>query len=135
MIKSKSLRSLIVLLFIATLLFFFNNRHKAFKQFPASSNGTIQNYNIDVGNLIYTKHARCRMKCRKVDESEVKEIIEKGNINLKKSNSSDKPCPTIAYEGFSHDNQHLRIVVADCEPRDKVITVIDLETDFKCDCY
>lgn len=133
--KSKFLRSIFVLLVIAVVLFFFNNRNRETKQFPITPNGTSQNFKVDVDNLIYTKHARCRMKCRMVDESEVKEVIEKGEINSIKSNPNDKPCPTVAYEGVSHDMQHLRIVIADCEPRDKVITVIDLETDFKCDCY
>lgn len=90
---------------------------------------------IDTLDLIYTKHAICRMDCRNVSEIEVIEIITANRINIKKSDYKDKPCPTIAYEGRSSDGQLLRIVVADCEPRDKVVTVIDLETDFKCDCY
>ena len=85
--------------------------------------------------LIYTKHARCRMDCRKVDESEVVEILQQNNINHKKSKTSDKPCPSFAYEGISHDNQYLRIVVAKCEQNWKVVTCIDLETDYSCSCY
>ena len=90
---------------------------------------------VNTSNLIYTKHAKCRMECRHVDESEVVEIINAGNVNENKSDKNDSPCPTLAYEGKSHDGQHLRIVVADCEPRDKIVTVIDLENDYKCDCY
>ena len=33
------------------------------------------------GKLIYTKHARCRMDCRHIDESEVDEIMANGRIN------------------------------------------------------
>ncbi len=89
----------------------------------------------DIPSLIYTKHARCRMDCRKVDESEVIEILQQNNINHKKSKTGDKPCPSFAYEGISHDNQHLRIVVAKCEQNWKVVTCIDLETDYSCSCY
>jgi hypothetical protein len=88
-----------------------------------------------IPSLIYTKHARCRMDCRKVDESEVLEILQQGHINSKKSKEGDKPCPSFAYEGVSHDNQHLRIVVAKCETNWKVVTCIDLETDYSCSCY
>ncbi len=90
---------------------------------------------IDTLDLIYTKHAKCRMDCREVTKNEVVEIVTGNRINVKKSDYNDKPCPTIAYEGRSSDGQLLRVVIADCNPRDKVVTVIDLETDFKCDCY
>jgi hypothetical protein len=85
-------------------------------------------------HLIYTKHALCRMDCRHIDESEILEILNEGNINARKSDENDKPCPTYAYEGYSHDNQHLRIVIARCDEGEKVITCIDLENEFQCDC-
>ena len=83
-------------------------------------------------NITYTKHARCRMQCRQIDETEVAEIIAQGHINKQKSNAADKPCPTIAYEGISHDKQHLRIVAAQCSDALKIVTCIDLKTDFPC---
>ena len=85
-------------------------------------------------HLIYTKHARCRMQCRQIDESEIQEIINTGIVNQKKSNANDQPCPTIALEGTSHDNQQLRIVFAKCDDEVKVVTCIDLKNDFDCDC-
>jgi len=91
--------------------------------------------NINTLDLIYTNHAKCRMDCREVSRNEVVEIIVGNKINVKKSDYNNRPCPTLAYEGRSSDGQLLRVVVADCEPKDKVVTVIDLETDFKCNCY
>lgn len=85
-------------------------------------------------HLIYTKHARCRMQCRQIDESEIQEIINSGTINQRKSNANDQPCPTIALEGTSHDNQQLRIVFAKCDDDVKVVTCIDLKNDYECDC-
>ncbi len=99
-----------------------------------SESKEIFNSSINTQDLVYTKHAKCRMECREVSRNEVVEIISGNKINIKKSNYNDKPCPTIAYEGRSSDGQLLRVVVADCEPKDKVVTVIDLETDFKCTC-
>lgn len=84
--------------------------------------------------ISYTKHARCRMECRMVSESEVEDILENGRINRSKSDPADKPCPTEALEGRSADGQQLRVVVARCEETDKIVTVIDLETDFTCTC-
>ncbi|MEO8147020.1 MAG: DUF4258 domain-containing protein [Bacteroidia bacterium] len=84
--------------------------------------------------LIFTKHARCRMDCRHIDESEIREIIKDGKVNEHKSNPNDQPCPTFAIEGTSHDNQQLRIVFAKCDDEVKVITCIDLKNDFECDC-
>lgn len=86
------------------------------------------------GKLIYTKHALCRMDCRKIDESEVKEILEKGNINYSKSDPASRPDPKYALEGTTRDNQRVRIVFASSESRVVVITVIDLDTEWSCDC-
>ena len=84
--------------------------------------------------LIYTKHARCRMDCRHVTETEVREIVAENHINERKSKPDDARCPTYAYEGYSHEQQHLRIVIAKCDEVWKVVTCIDLENEFACDC-
>ncbi len=81
-----------------------------------------------------TKHALCRMKCRSINEKEIKAILEKGKINYKKSDLKDEPCPTYALEGISDDNQHIRVVVGNCETEAVIITVIDLEEEHTCDC-
>ena len=85
--------------------------------------------------LIYTKHARCRMDCRHINEQEIQEIISADHINARKSNPNDSRCPTYAYEGYSHDHQHLRIVIAKCDEVWKVVTCIDLENEFACECH
>ncbi len=91
--------------------------------------------NRKASHLVYTKHARCRMDCRKIDESEVREILEKGTLNYAKSAPADKPCPTYALEGTTHDQQRVRIVFAGCSNDElKVVTCIDLDTDWQCAC-
>lgn len=87
-----------------------------------------------VSYLEYTAHARCRMQCRKISQREVEEIMRDGKINYKKSDMNDKPCPTYALEGMTSDQQRVRIVFAQCDKTTKVVTCIDLDTDFECDC-
>lgn len=74
------------------------------------------------------------MECREIDESEVREVLQEGKINYTKSNLKDKPCPTYAVEGITHDRQRVRIVVGDCASQASIVTVIDLENDFRCEC-
>ena len=81
-----------------------------------------------------TIHARCRMDCRNIDETEVKDILENGSINYRKSDLKDKPCPTYALEGITKDNQRVRVVVGDCNNEAVIITVIDLDHEFECHC-
>lgn len=93
----------------------------------------IEGFNRNAEKIIFSKHAKCRMDCRKIDEAEVSAILKKGTVNLKKI-QSDKRGKTYPVEGYTQDKQHVRIVFA---PRDEalvVVTVIDLGTEWKCDC-
>lgn len=84
-------------------------------------------------HLIYSKHARCRMECRHIDESEVKEILEAGQLNSNKIESGDKG-KSYPLEGITHDKQHVRIVFAPKQESLVVVTVIDLDNEWPCDC-
>jgi Domain of unknown function (DUF4258) len=83
-----------------------------------------------------TKHGKCRMECRQLDLSEIQEVLDKGEINAKKSGQNDKPgqCPTTALEGKTRDGQRARVIVSDCGTHCNLVTVIDLDTEFKCHC-
>ncbi|RAI99397.1 uncharacterized protein DUF4258 [Chitinophaga skermanii] len=88
----------------------------------------------DVPTLKFTKHALCRMACRRISEEEVLDMYMNGKVNPKKSEKNGKPCPTIAREGYTSDGQHVRIVFGECGGEVKVITCIDLERDWSCEC-
>ncbi len=90
--------------------------------------------NRNVHNLILTKHAMCRMECRDITEEEIKEILREGDINYAKSNLNDKRGVTYALEGYSDDRQHLRIIFAPEKDRLVVVTCIDLNKEWQCDC-
>ena len=99
------------------------------------SETTSTDFNRNPSQINYSKHARCRMSCRHIDESEVKEMIKDGNINYSKSDLDSDAChKRYALEGYSHDNQQLRIIVAECNNELTVITVIDLKKEWPCAC-
>ena len=108
-----------------------NNRPK-----DPASNPTDRDKGFDrrVSYLEYSNHAKCRMQCRKISQAEVEEIMRDGKINYNKSDLQNARCPRYAVEGLTRDDQRVRIIYAQCNDKTVVVTVIDLETDFKCDC-
>ena len=100
---------------------------------PGENAEDVEGFNRKTSNLIFSKHAKCRMQCRNIDESEIREILKTGKINHKKI-QSDKRGMTYPVEGFTHDRQHVRIVFAPKADALVVVTVIDLDTEWKCDC-
>jgi hypothetical protein len=134
--KRRPLLVVILLVILLTALLVGRMRIRTDNQHSIPSRSEVGFEEIDrhPQKLIFTKHARCRMDCRQIDESEVKEIIEKGTINYNKSDPSHKPDPTYALEGITHDKQHVRLVVAPSEHELVVITCIDLDHEWSCHC-
>lgn len=83
--------------------------------------------------LVYTRHARCRMDCRHIDADEVDEILREGRINRERTRR-DGPCTSYALEGRTSDDQNVRIVYADCDRETRVVTAIDLDRNWPCSC-
>ena len=90
--------------------------------------------NRNISHLILTKHAKCRMDCRDITEDEIKEILHDGNINYMKSDINNERGPTYALEGYSHDHQHLRVIFAPKQDEMVVVTCIDIDKEWHCDC-
>ncbi len=83
----------------------------------------------------YSKHALCRMDCRHIDQSEVLDILHNGKINYNKSELEAAECKKrYAVEGYSKDNQHLRIIFVPCHTEMTVVTCIDLGKEWECSC-
>ena len=87
-----------------------------------------------VAYLEYSNHAKCRMECRHISQGEVEEIMRDGKINYSKSDLKNARCPRYAVEGETIDDQNVRIVYAQCNDKTIVVTVIDLQTEWHCDC-
>ena len=91
--------------------------------------------NRNPSNINYSKHARCRMDCRHIDEAEVKDLLKNGTINYRKSDLKGDDCKMkYAVEGISKDDQKLRIVFAPCGSEITVVTCIDLNKEWECHC-
>jgi len=101
---------------------------------PASTIDRDRGFDRRISYLEYSKHAKCRMDCRHITQSEVEEIMKDGSINYNKSDLQNARCPRYAIEGDTRDNQHVRIIFAQCNEKTEVVTVIDLETEWSCDC-
>ena len=86
------------------------------------------------GQLILTKHAKCRMDCRHITVSEIREILDSGIINYSKSEPEAHPDPKYAMEGFTTEQQHLRIIVAPEANKLIIITCIELGVEWTCHC-
>ncbi len=132
--KNKSYPFLIL---IAALLFFFwVKKNQRGKQPGRITVDTVKDdyFALRSGNktITYSRHAKCRMDCRHIDESEVKEILATGEINYNKEETSDKGI-TYPLEGITHDGQHVRIVFAPKEKEIVVVTAIDLGKDWPCE--
>lgn len=91
-------------------------------------------FDRSANNLFFTKHAKCRMKCRNITQQEVKDILINGTINYSKSDLNDPRGPSYALEGRTRDRQKVRIIFAPKKQHLTVVTVIDLERDYVCNC-
>jgi hypothetical protein len=96
--------------------------------------GTREGLNRNASNLIYSKHARCRMDCRHISEEEVLSVLRTGKINWEKSDMRGQPDPKYALEGDTVDGQRIRVIFANSPRGIVVVTVIDLENEWKCNC-
>lgn len=74
------------------------------------------------------------MQCRHITQTEVKEILEQGTINFSQSEPQGRPDPKYALEGYTKENQHLRIIFANSPRGLVVVTCIDLGVEWQCDC-
>jgi len=86
------------------------------------------------GQLIFTRHARCRMDCRHITAREIHEVLDNGTINYGKSEPDSRPDPKYAVEGYTTEQQHLRIIIAPENTRLIVITCIELGVEWSCHC-
>jgi hypothetical protein len=76
--------------------------------------------------MTVTPKAACIMSCFGIEESELKETISKGNVNLSESEARKQPCPV-----YLINSEDLNFKVEVCE---KASVVIDIVTEKSCDC-
>ncbi len=134
---NKKYTSILFLIAAILLLFWVKNNQQGDsgqKKFPTEKKVENRPYlDRSLTEIVYSKHARCRMECRQIDESEVKEIWKKGILNEDKIEKSSKGS-SYPLEGRTHDGQRVRIVFAPQGEKLVVVTVIDLEKEWACEC-
>ena len=116
----------VVIVLLVIVFFQHNNSYRFFSNKDAFR---------DTSHVIFTKHAKCRMDCRHINKREINEVITTGNVNYAKSGYGTKGDETFALEGYSDEHQHLRVVVAPESDGLVVITCIDLDKEWPCNCY
>ena len=137
--NSKKILPYIFLAAMTILLLFLKNCNKN-KSSNSKKNTTTEvkeqrGLNRNPSQINYSKHAKCRMDCRHIDESEVKDMIATGTLNYKKSDLQKDDChKRYAVEGYSKDNQHLRIIVVPCADEITIVTCIDIGAEWECHC-
>jgi len=113
-----------------------NNGRKETPTAPVAPEGfTERDLQYKGKQVVITRHARCRMGCRKIDAFEIQEVIDQDKINYRKNKPAQAGrCASIAYEGTTKDQQHVRVIVGDCDQEPIIITVIDLGNKYNCTC-
>lgn len=87
----------------------------------------------DVDELVYVDHARCRMRCRSVDQRTVERVYRDGVVNCRKSNYKDGK-PRYALEKRDDRGDKIRVIVEDDEGQHIIVTVIRLGQGDHCSC-
>jgi hypothetical protein len=126
------------ILFIAAaaLLFWIKTNQrgeKKAKQIAVENTGKKEPFVRDTALLVYSRHAKCRMGCRQIDKEEVQDILLNGKINFQRV-EEDAEGITYPIEGLTQDRQYVRIVFAPKTNAIVVVTAIDLEKEWPCDC-
>lgn len=122
----RKIKSVVIILLLAVLYFVGNG---------VSDKHSLPEFDKSITQIELTKHAACRMDCRQINEREIKEIIQNGKLNKNKSGyDKEHDNYTYAFEGYSYQNQHIRVVVTPRKNDLLIITVIDLDVDWACKC-
>jgi hypothetical protein len=146
--RIKKIASIFQLLLMAMLIISLENctqpsDHSTIQNVPAQvSKGPTRQEHVDDSGLDrhplkmhFSKHAKCRMGCRHIDDTEIREILENGTINFQKSALNGDPCRRkYAVEGHTNEGQRLRVIFAPCGNEITVVTCIDLGVEWACDC-
>ena len=140
-VRKKSRLAPLVLVVILVILLLLvrqcgSNRENTTETKPSQETKEPKGLNRNPSAINYSKHARCRMDCRHITESEVREVLAQGKINYAKSDIGNNPDCKKKYvvEGKTKNGQRVRIIFVPCATELTVVTVIDLGEEWACDC-
>ena len=127
--RKKALPALVIVLFAVFFVIFLRRTPTT----GSDNNGSDPVASYRSGKIVYSKHARCRMDCRKISEEEIKEVLQEGVVNHGKS-EPELDSPRYALEDVTQDGQKVRIVIALEKNVAVLVTCIDLEKEWPCNC-
>lgn len=121
---------------LAVILFLVRKNENADETAVAkrSSSASIRGLNRQPNKIVYSRHAKCRMQCRDITEAEINEVLQEGKINYRKSELQKDDCQKRYAVEDKANGQYIRIVVAQCDNILTVITCIDLDKEWSCEC-
>jgi hypothetical protein len=122
-----------IIIVLIVIIGFFMRSYPRLKKIRKENRTELSALDRNLG-IVLTKHARCRMACRDISEQEIKEIINNGTIDVERSDPEAERGAEYALEGYSHERQHLRVIVSPHDNKLVVISCIDLDKEWKCDC-
>src|SRR5687767_223704 len=106
--RKKALPAFFLVLLVAIVIVFIRRTPEP----RANSNGNDPVAAYRTGkSIVYSKHARCRMECRKISEREIREVLREGVINPGKS-EPERNHPRYALEDVTEEGQKVRLVIA-----------------------
>ena len=88
---------------------------------------------VATSELVYVEHAKCRMKCRNIDQKLVELVYTKGKVNCEKS-SYKNGNPRYALEKRDPLGDKIRVIVEVDGDTHLIITVIRLGKRDHCSC-
>jgi predicted sulfurtransferase len=121
-------QSLLLLLLAVYLLYRVSDRNPR-----EGGDNCVFDERVAVTELIYVNHARCRMKCRNVNQRMVEKVYLEGVINCEKSSHKDNK-PRFALEKRDDRGDKIRVIVEDDDGKHIIITVIKLGKSDRCQC-
>ena len=121
-------RNLIFILFLLLLVFGYFLKKRWHEPVPREA------LDRHPARIAYTRHARCRMDCRHISEADIRSVLERGVINLAKSDARERPCPTLAVQGETAGGESIRVILAQCPSETRIITCYNLHKEFECHC-
>ena len=102
-------------------------------KYHQQGNKTTEHVAVNASAITYSKHARCRMDCRHITAEEVQDVLANGRLDESRTRTTNEGT-SYAMEGTTLDEQHVRIVYSPHSSETVIVTVIDLDKDWPCNC-
>ncbi|WP_196888623.1 DUF4258 domain-containing protein [Aureivirga sp. CE67] len=102
-------------------LFFFLNGKKASCDYLPNDRVL---KNIRTKKLYYSEEAQNEMLSLKIDSTDIKKILNFGDVDFDRSNTKSKPCRKYVITGTSNEEKEIELTIKNCAEDARIETVI-----------